>query len=97
MINQTPKKDTIVIGLGNILLSDEGIGIHLIRRLSERQDKFPSVEFIDTPVDIRDKYQYFTEAKMDKLRSAGYTRPFYTLESAITEYVQGYLAERVCF
>jgi hydrogenase maturation protease len=45
--NQTPKKDTIVIGLGNPLLSDEGIGVHLIRKLSEHQDKFPLVDFID--------------------------------------------------
>jgi len=45
--DQTPKKDTVVIGLGNPLLSDEGIGVHLIRKLSENQDKFPSVEFID--------------------------------------------------
>ena len=57
----------------------------------------PSIEFIDTPVDIRDKYQYFTEAGMEKLRKAGYNKPFYTLESAIAEYVQGYLAEHVCF
>ncbi len=57
----------------------------------------PSIEFIDTPIDIRDKYQYFTEAKMDKLRAAGYSKPFYTLEAAIAEYVQGYLAENTSF
>ena len=51
----------------------------------------PSIEFIDTPVDIRDKYQYFTEAKMGKLRSIGFSKPFYTLEAAVEEYVQGYL------
>lgn len=51
----------------------------------------PSIQFIDTPEDIRDKYQYFTEAKMEKLRSAGYTRPFYSLEEGIEEYVQGFL------
>jgi hydrogenase maturation protease len=45
--DQTHRNDVVVIGLGNLLLSDEGIGIHLIRRLSERQDKFPLVEFID--------------------------------------------------
>ena len=47
MANQSTKKEIVVIGLGNLLLSDEGIGIHLIRKLSEHQDKFPSVEFID--------------------------------------------------
>jgi len=47
MTNQSQKKDTIVIGLGNILFSDEGIGVHLIRRLSEHQNEFPLVDFID--------------------------------------------------
>jgi len=57
----------------------------------------PAIEFIDTPLDIRDKYQYFTEAKMEKLRAAGYMKTFHTLESAITEYVQAYLLERTCY
>jgi ADP-L-glycero-D-manno-heptose 6-epimerase len=57
----------------------------------------PSIEFIDTPVDIRDKYQYFTEAKMDKLRSMGYSKPFYTLEAAVEEYIQGYLKDNAFF
>ena len=56
-----------------------------------------NIEFIDTPLDIRDKYQYFTEAKMDKLRYIGYTRPFYSLETAIEEYVQGYLRDNTYF
>ena len=42
-----PKKDTVVIGLGNLLLSDEGIGIHLVRQLSSQHDKFPEVDFLD--------------------------------------------------
>jgi ADP-L-glycero-D-manno-heptose 6-epimerase len=50
-----------------------------------------NIEFRDTPADIRDTYQYFTEASMDKLRSIGYTRPFYTLEEGIKDYVQNYL------
>jgi hydrogenase maturation protease len=41
------RKSIVVIGLGNILFSDEGIGVHLVRKLSENQNKFPSVEFID--------------------------------------------------
>jgi ADP-L-glycero-D-manno-heptose 6-epimerase len=52
----------------------------------------PVIEFIDTPEDIRDKYQYFTEAKMEKLQHiAGYSKPFYTLEKGIDEYVKNYL------
>jgi ADP-L-glycero-D-manno-heptose 6-epimerase len=47
--------------------------------------------YIDTPIDIRDKYQYFTEANMDKLRHAGYGQPFYSLEDGVKEYVSDYL------
>lgn len=60
-------------------------------------NKDVNIEFIDTPADIRDKYQYFTEAEMSKLRNAGYTRDFYSLEEGITEYVEGYLAESKYF
>ncbi|MDQ3047404.1 MAG: ADP-L-glycero-D-mannoheptose-6-epimerase, partial [Bacteroidota bacterium] len=51
----------------------------------------PKIEFIDTPEDIRDNYQYFTEANMDKLRSIGYSKPFHTLEEGVKDYVENYL------
>jgi ADP-L-glycero-D-manno-heptose 6-epimerase len=51
----------------------------------------PVIEYIDTPEDIRDKYQYFTQANMDKLKSIGYTAPFYSLEEGVKDYVQNYL------
>jgi len=51
------------------------------------------IDFIDTPADIRDKYQYFTQASMGKLRSIGYDRPFHNLEEGIEDYVKGYLVE----
>ncbi len=54
-------------------------------------NKQESIEFIDTPIDIRDKYQYFTEAKMGKLKSIGYSKPFYSLEDGATDYVRNYL------
>lgn len=54
-------------------------------------DKTTSIEFIDTPADIRDKYQYFTEAAMEKLRSAGYSKEFTTLEAGVSDYVNNYL------
>lgn len=53
--------------------------------------KEPNITFIDTPEDIRDKYQYFTEANMDKLIAQGYTQPFHTLEEGVKDYVQNYL------
>jgi len=45
------------------------------------------INYIDTPIKIRDKYQYFTEAKMNKLRSAGYNKPFHELEDGVLKYV----------
>ena len=51
----------------------------------------PDIEFIETPEDIRDKYQYFTEARMDKLRSIGYDKPFTPLEDGVMDYVRNYL------
>ena len=51
----------------------------------------PEITFIDTPEDIRDNYQYFTEAKMDKLKKAGYTKAFTPLEAGIRDYVRNYL------
>ena len=50
-----------------------------------------NIEFIDTPIDIRDKYQYFTEANMSKLISQGYNKPFTSLEEGVTDYVTNYL------
>ncbi len=49
------------------------------------------IDFIDTPEDIRDKYQYFTEARMDKLRAAGYAESFTSLEEGISKYIREYL------
>lgn len=54
-------------------------------------DITPDIEFVDTPIDIRDKYQYFTEADMSKLKKIGYEKPFHTLEEGVTDYVQNYL------
>ncbi len=53
-----------------------------------------NITFIDTPADIRDKYQYFTEADMSKLRKAGYEKPFHTLEEGVQDYVKNYLAKQ---
>lgn len=49
------------------------------------------IDFIDTPIDIRDKYQYFTQANMDRLLSIGYTKPFTSLEAGVEDYVKNYL------
>ena len=57
----------------------------------------PAISFIDMPTDIRDKYQYFTEANMTKLRNAGYTDEFYTLENGVDDYVRNYLSKKTYY
>ena len=49
------------------------------------------IEFVDIPEDIRDKYQYFTEANMTKLIEAGYDKEFTSLEDGVMDYVKNYL------
>jgi len=55
------------------------------------------IEYIDTPTDIRDKYQYFTEADMSKLRQAGYNDSFYSLEDGVAAYVKNFLAKKAYY
>lgn len=51
----------------------------------------PNIKFIDMPETLRPKYQYYTQANMEKLRSVGYTDAFYSLEDGAKDYVQNYL------
>jgi len=53
----------------------------------------PHITYIDMPEDLQGKYQYFTEAKMDKLRKAGYKKPMTSLEDGVKDYVQNYLMQ----
>jgi|TARA_B100001971_G_C18255448_1_gene581695 ADP-L-glycero-D-manno-heptose 6-epimerase len=55
----------------------------------------PNIEFIDTPEDIRDKYQYFTEANMEKLKGIGYNNTFTSLETGVNDYVTNYLVNNI--
>ncbi|NJM94266.1 MAG: ADP-glyceromanno-heptose 6-epimerase [Cytophagales bacterium] len=53
----------------------------------------PQIEYIDTPSDIRSRYQYFTEAKMERLRGIGYEKPFTSLEEGVYDYVTNFLQQ----
>ena len=55
--------------------------------------KPPEIDYIDIPADIRDKYQYYTQADMSKLRAAGYEEPFCSLEEGVKDYVINYLSD----
>jgi ADP-L-glycero-D-manno-heptose 6-epimerase len=60
----------------------------LARATFKALGKEPNIEFIDMPVELRERYQYFTEAKMDRLRAAGYDKPFTSLEDGAARYVR---------
>jgi ADP-L-glycero-D-manno-heptose 6-epimerase len=65
----------------------------LVNAIFSAVGKLSTIEFIDTPIDIRDKYQYFTEANMTKLQKVGYPKPFTTIEQGVKDYVLHYLNE----
>lgn len=82
-------------GLYNLGTGTARTFLDLATNTFKAMGKAPNISFIDTPEDIRDTYQYFTEANMDKLKKAGYENEFYTLEKGINEYVRSFLKEKV--
>lgn len=84
-------------GLYNLGTGKARTFLDLARSVYQALNLEENIEFIDTPVDIRDKYQYFTEARMEKLKNSGYLLPFYSLEEGINEYVNDYLNESKYF
>jgi ADP-L-glycero-D-manno-heptose 6-epimerase len=65
----------------------------LAKALFNALDMEPNIEYFDIPQNLKDKYQYFTQAEISKLRQAGYKKDFYSLEDAVKEYV-GFLKEK---
>jgi ADP-L-glycero-D-manno-heptose 6-epimerase len=85
-------------GLYNLGTGKARAFLHLAKAVFKALEIPEKIEFIDTPLDIREKYQYFTEADMSKLINvAGYPAPFYTLEEGVYEYVTEFLVEKKYF
>lgn len=82
-------------GLYNLGSGQARTFLDLATATFKAMDEKPNISFIDTPADIRDKYQYFTQANMEKLRSIGYEADFTSLEDGIADYVKGYLMKGV--
>jgi ADP-L-glycero-D-manno-heptose 6-epimerase len=81
-----------VSGLFNLGTGNARSFLDLASAVYRSLGKEPYIKYVDTPQQIRDKYQYFTEAKMDRLIAAGYGKPFTPLEEGVRLYVQDYLA-----
>lgn len=84
-------------GLYNIGTGEARPFNDLVNAIFNALNIVPSIEYIDTPIDIRDKYQYFTEADMNKLRNAGYKDEISTLEEGVKDYVTNYLLKESYF
>ena len=82
------RKDSGIYNLGT---GEARTFLDLTKATFKAMGRQEDISFIDTPADIRDKYQYFTEADMSKLRSIGYTKSFITLEDGVADYVGDYL------
>ena len=80
-------------GIYNLGTGNARTFIDLVNATFSAMSKESHIEFIDTPEDIRDKYQYFTEADMTKLRKAGYSNEFTSLEDGVSDYVKNFLSE----
>ncbi|UKN01132.1 ADP-glyceromanno-heptose 6-epimerase [Paracrocinitomix mangrovi] len=78
-------------GLYNLGTGEARTFLDLTKATFKAMGKEADISFVPTPEDIRDKYQYFTEADMSKLVSSGYSKKFYTLEEGVNDYVQHYL------
>jgi ADP-L-glycero-D-manno-heptose 6-epimerase len=66
----------------------------LVKATFSAMDLPNNISYIDTPEDIRDKYQYFTEANMQKLKAVGYEKSFTTLENGVKDYVRNFLLNK---
>jgi len=89
LMQQTPTS-----GLYNLGTGQARTFLDLANSTFAALQKTPHIDFIDTPIDIRDKYQYYTQADMHKLKDAGYDEDFYSLEEGVKDYVQSYLLQR---
>ena len=81
-----------ISGLFNLGTGQARTFMDLIGSMFAAMEMEPSFEWIDTPDEIRDRYQYFTQAEMGRLRAAGYDAPFLGVEEGVQDYVIRYLA-----
>ncbi|MCX6168872.1 MAG: ADP-glyceromanno-heptose 6-epimerase [Ignavibacteriales bacterium] len=84
-------------GIYNIGTGHAQSWVELVAALFEAVGKPVNIEFIDMPEEIRGKYQYFTEANLKKIRTAGYDKPVMNVRDGVTDYVKNYLLKEIYF
>ena len=89
---QTDPK-TFITGIYNAGTGEARTFNDLVKATFKGIDREPVIEYIDMPEDLRETYQYFTEATMQKIHEAGYNQPFFSLEEGVGDYVREYLSQ----
>lgn len=97
MNKNSEQVNSVSSGLYNAGTGKARTFIDLVTSIFISLGKEPVIEFIDTPEDIRDKYQYFTQADMSKILQAGFKEKFYSLEDGIDDYVKQFLLNKSYF
>ncbi len=95
--NHPPTVNSLPSGIYNLGTGQARTFEDLVKATFAGLNLEPKIHFIDMPEDIRDKYQYFTEANMQKLRDAGYSNDFYSLEEGVDDYVRNYLVKHIIY
>ncbi len=85
------------MGIYNVGTGKARTFLDLTRSVFKSMSLAPEISFVDTPVDLRGRYQYFTEADIQKLRAIGYTKSFTELEDGVEDYVGKYLLSETCY
>jgi ADP-L-glycero-D-manno-heptose 6-epimerase len=80
-----------ISGLFNVGTGQARTFEHMANAIFSAQGMEPQIEYFEMPENVRDQYQYFTQARIDRLREAGYDQPFTSLEDGVRSYVQDYL------
>ena len=85
---------TFITGIYNVGTGKARSFNDLVNATFSGLDKSPQIKYIDMPEDIRNTYQYYTQATMDKIQAAGYSERFYSLEEGVDDYVRNYLSKK---
>jgi ADP-L-glycero-D-manno-heptose 6-epimerase len=81
-------RNPLISGLFNVGTGTARSFLDLVHAVGAAVGRTPNIQFVDTPAEFRDRYQYFTQAETAKLRAAGFDRPFYSLEDGVRDYVR---------
>ncbi len=86
--------DTFISGIYNVGTGQARSFNDLVKATFSGMDLETKIEYIDMPVDLRNTYQYYTQAEMQKIKKAGYNEAFYSLEEGVDDYVRHYLSAK---